>query len=196
MTPLCELAIKHKSDKGGGHLTYGPGGSDFTHNYTPAYHALLGHRRDSVRNVFEIGVNYGCGLRMWEEYFPHANIYGIDLYSALINEGRIRCFRANQASPIQLLNVVEPLNVKFDLIVDDGSHQPDHQLISMHTLLPFLAPEGVYVIEDLECKADLLGDQVPFGYIWKAVRCLGAVDDGGSHKAKPEDLLVVSYATT
>src|ERR1700692_4306194 len=78
MTPLCELARKHETDKGGQHFRYGGGDSDTNHNYTPVYHRMFEEDRDSVRNVLEIGVHQGSSVRMWKEYFPRAQIVGID----------------------------------------------------------------------------------------------------------------------
>jgi hypothetical protein len=35
------------------------------------------------------------------------------------------------------------------VIIDDGSHNSDHQILSLECLFPFLAEGGVYVVEDL-----------------------------------------------
>jgi hypothetical protein len=37
----------------------------------------------------------------------------------------------------------------FDIIVEDGSHASHHQQIALATLFPFVAPGGLYIIEDL-----------------------------------------------
>ena len=39
---------------------------------------------------------------------------------------------------------------RYDIIIDDGSHIPGHQLTSLACLLPALNPGGLYVIEGLE----------------------------------------------
>ena len=36
------------------------------------------------------------------------------------------------------------------MIIDDGSHLPSHQLLSLETLWPALAPGGLYIVEDVE----------------------------------------------
>ena len=38
----------------------------------------------------------------------------------------------------------------FTVIIDDGSHLPSHQLLSLETLWPSLAPGGLYIVEDVE----------------------------------------------
>jgi hypothetical protein len=171
------LARKHQTDKGGGHLVYGGEATDTCHNYTPAYHDLFGQRRDEVRRVLEVGINRGCSLRMWEEYFPRADIIGLDIDPAtLFRAGRIRCYQADQGVRQSLQAAIAAAGGgTFDLIIDDGSHHPLHQVITAETLLSIVAPGGTYVIEDLEvdCRPDLLAGLIrhPAGMAWRAVPC-------------------------
>lgn len=162
LTPLCELALKHMTDKGGRHNLYNGNFTETCHEYTPVYSDLLSDRRLDVEDVLEIGVNGGCSLRMWREYFPRALIVGLDIEQGyLINEERIQCVLADQGSEVSLMTAMCALDFrKFDLIVDDGSHDVDHQICSARTLLPFLKPGGFYVIEDLTCAPDVLIERI------------------------------------
>lgn len=177
MTLLCELADKYQTDKGGRSTMYGGVHGDTCHNYTPAYHAMFGDRRDSVLNVLEVGVNAGSSLRMWEEYFPRATIIGLDIRrEVLFDNGRIRCFWADGGNPDTLRSAVADAGGgPFDLIVDDGSHEDHHQIRTAETLLPFLAKDGRYVIEDIDidCRPDLLASRIvaPRDMVWEAVPC-------------------------
>ncbi len=149
---LSDLAIKYHSDKV----------PQLYHNYTPFYHELFKNRRNSVKKVFEIGIGYGeimpitdyisgAGLYMWRDYFPNAQIYGIDIKAELmIRKDRIQTFVCNQSHSWQLINLAEKLGGNFDLIIDDGSHIADHQSISAITLTPYLSDNGIYIIEDLK----------------------------------------------
>src|SRR5262249_42029369 len=38
----------------------------------------------------------------------------------------------------------------FDIIIDDGSHIPQHVIASFQALFPLLADDGIYVIEDVQ----------------------------------------------
>lgn len=149
MTLLCELAKKYETDKGGQHYRYGGGDSDTCHNYTPFYHAWFDEDRATVKSVLEIGVNAGSSLRMWKEYFPSAHIIGIDCDPKCLKEAedRIEIEIADQNNPDQLRAVVGAR--AFDIILDDGSHFREHQITSLKTLLPYLAPGGYYIVEDL-----------------------------------------------
>lgn len=168
-TPLCSLGRKYGTDKGGWHLQAG----DTCHNYTPFYHQMLNHRRNEVTAVLEIGIAHGCSLRMWKEYFPKAMIFGIDSNKAcLFVEDRIQCYAADQYNELELLaTIYAARKPKFDLIVDDGSHEPAHQIFTAQVLLPYLASDGVYVIEDIEpdCQPQLIGKPIVDGlkdHVW------------------------------
>lgn len=137
MTPLCELAEKYGTDK-------------FSkHRYTPVYFKLLSECRESVRRVLEIGIKRGASLRMWEEFFPFAEIIGIDIKTKnLINEGRIKSFHGDQSNEKEMRKFGKA-HGPFDLIVDDGKHKAKFQLPAAMALLPCLSPSGTYVIEDV-----------------------------------------------
>lgn len=177
MTILCELADKHQTDKGGRSTTYGGVPGDTCHNYTPAYHAMFGDRRESVRRVLEVGVNAGSSLRMWEEYFPNAKIVGLDIRrEVLFTAGRVECHYADQSSRNSLLAAVAAAGGgPFDLIIDDGSHEDAHQIVTAETLMPLLATGGAFVIEDIDidCRPQLLAERIhaPAGFAWRPVEC-------------------------
>jgi trans-aconitate methyltransferase len=133
MTRLCELANKTGTDK-----------RPERHNYTPTYSHFLTGR--AIKRVLEIGIGHGESLRMWEEYFPEAEIWGADRYDCcLINEGRIHSVLCEQSSESGLRKIEGP----FDFIVDDASHHPDHQIFSLQILMPLLSEGGLYIIEDV-----------------------------------------------
>lgn len=175
MTPLCELARKHKTDKGGFHLTYGNHPTEICHNYTPVYYELFAGREQEVRRVLEIGINQGCSQRMWAEHFPKADIVGIDIdVNYLFTEGRIRSYLADQGSHESLMAAIDRACMNdgnFDLIVDDGSHEVYHQIASMKSLLPLIADDGFYVIEDLNCEPREIIEQIPIEYIARVHLC-------------------------
>jgi hypothetical protein len=117
-------------------------------------------RNKTVKRILEIGIGYkdlmepfvpqyihGASLRMWRDYFPDAEIYACDILpETLINDGRIHSIEVDQskASDLEKLLPWGP----FDVIIDDGSHLPLHQIFTAKFLLPHLSRGGMYVIED------------------------------------------------
>lgn len=145
-TDLCRIALKYHTDKA------------HSHNYTPTYHKLLAGK--TVKKVLEIGLGWGGlmhndyppagSLLMWRDYFPEAEIYGLDIRpDTLRNEGRIHSFLCDQDNLDSLLDAADKVGRDFDLIVDDGSHVPMHQVTTALVFVPLLAPGGIYVIEDV-----------------------------------------------
>lgn len=153
MTRLCEIALKCGTDKVFRERTDGMQG-DSAHDYTPAYHELLKDR--DIRRVLEVGIGekrYNApSLRMWAEYFPDAEIYGcdIDINVFISDNPRIHCFYCDQSNAQSLQQVVNQTGGNFDLIVDDGSHFVEHQMLTFKSLYPLLNPKGVYIIEDID----------------------------------------------
>ena len=86
---------------------------------------------------------------MWDDFFTHpdAQIYGADIVKkGGIDENRI--IQADQGNYNDLLKLQQkgPWNV----VVDDGSHLPEHQLLTFRRLFPSITPGGLYIIEGTE----------------------------------------------
>jgi SAM-dependent methyltransferase len=121
------------------------------HHYLDAYERYCAPMQQTATNVLEIGVLRGESHRMWRDYFPHATVWGLDSdrqYIRDVNLGeRIILYEGNQNDP-QTMNELWAAG-PFDLIVDNGSHIPQHQIFSFQQLFSALKPGGVYIIEDI-----------------------------------------------
>jgi hypothetical protein len=143
--PLSALAIKHNTDKWGSHF------------YTRYYHKHFSHLRDNEINVLEIGIGGyddpikgGESLRMWQDYFPNARIYGIDIADKSAHDSdRIKTFQGSQIDFSYLDKVIDYIG-RVDIIIDDGSHVNSHIIDSFKHLFPRPDREGIYVVEDLQ----------------------------------------------
>ncbi len=136
-TKLSWLASVYGSDKG---VT--------AHQYVDLYEQILApHRREYTR-VLEIGIYKGASILMWREFFPNAEIFGLDIESVEVPGPRITTLQGDQSAPdtIERLRALGP----FDLIVDDGSHKAEHILASFAGLYDSVKPGGWYVIEDMQ----------------------------------------------
>lgn len=120
------------------------------HNYLPHYWLHFRDVRESVRSVVEIGVETDRSIRMWEEFFPNATIYGIDINPVCkqYESGRIKIFIGSQADTGFLNDCLRQMERAPDIIIDDGSHRVDHQIITFNHLFSKLSTHGIYAIED------------------------------------------------
>ena len=120
------------------------------HNYLVYYWMHLRDIRLDVRRVLEIGVQTDRSVRMWEEFFPNAIIYGMDLDPACkaFEGDRRQIFIGDQGDEDFLREVTESLDHPFDVIIDDGSHRVAHQRRTFEFLFPTMSEHGVYVMED------------------------------------------------
>ena len=108
---------------------------------------FIGHE---VR-VLEIGVHSGGSLEMWKNYFgPQAHIYGLDIEESCKKysdpRNNIEVFIGSQGDKAFWKSFKEKIPV-VDVIIDDGSHNADDQIITLEEMLPHLRPGGVYVCE-------------------------------------------------
>jgi len=131
-----------------------------THSYAELYEALFASRRDSARAVLELGVYSGASVAVWAEYFASAAVVGADITLAHVRFGadhpRIRLVKTDATVPAAIADVAAaaaelgvPGVQGYDVILDDASHDPKHQVASAELFVPSLAPGGLYVIEDI-----------------------------------------------
>lgn len=163
---LSELSEKYGSDKGFSGDNFMTNLGHQYHNYTDIYDLILRNKKTQVLNVFEMGIGttdikfpynmgpngtIGASLRMWKEYFPNASIYAADIDpNCFIDEDRIFTYVADQLSPESLLNLVNTINKKFDLIVDDGMHEYESNICMYEGMISSLNKDGFYIIEDIK----------------------------------------------
>jgi len=125
---LNDIGLKHKTDK-----------STLYHGYLDWYEK---HLPKNPKRILEIGVMHGASLRMWREYYPNAEIIGIDIKQPLSIDG-VTCLKLDGTT-----DAVKKLG-KFDIIIDDGSHMTADQQKSFELLLPQVKKNGVFVMEDI-----------------------------------------------
>ena len=135
------------------------------HGYDRYYTEELMHLRrgESANvNVLEIGTFNGASLAMWVDYFGarlgriDAVRYGVgDSVSTMCTNfpklcnANLHLYEGDQSDRSFLAKIVSS-GVTYDLIVDDGSHVPAHQVLGFKWLFPILNPGGLYIIEDIE----------------------------------------------
>ena len=122
------------------------------HGYLPVYAQALEHLRDEEFTLIEVGVFQGSSARMWADYFTRAAIVGVDLNPECRQYETERISirigdQGNRAFLGSLVADVDPL-----VVIDDGSHQWLHQIVTFQELFPAVAPGGVYICEDIPSR--------------------------------------------
>lgn len=117
------------------------------------------HLPETAMYLLEIGCYKGASLKMWDRiYNLKCDIHCIDLFlnPELMSERECResGFVPHQGDQGDI-TFLEGIKKQFDVIIDDGSHNAHHQLISFKQLFRYnLKSGGIYVIEDLHCNFD------------------------------------------
>ena len=153
---LHELGLNYKTDK----VTH--------HRYDKIYDFFLKSMYEKQGSILEIGIAEGNSLKVWLELFPNAYVYGIDK-EVEAESNKFEIFKKDQSKEDDLLEVKEKIKDKnLFFINDDGSHIPEHQLLTFNTFFPFLEEGGIYIIEDIETsywsKNGLYGYSTRYGY--------------------------------
>jgi len=132
-------------------LTFGTDKASRYHDYLNFYESFFAPLRDTPLTILEIGVLDGASLKTWEAYFPEATIVGaeINAKAKVFERGRIKIELLDQSDVQELTNVGMKYG-PFDIVVEDGSHMLEHQITSLRTLFPFVKPDGIYIVEDLQ----------------------------------------------
>lgn len=128
------------------------GGKDLC-GYFPLYD---NHLPKQVNDFLEIGISTGHSIKMFRNHFEGGNFYAMNMNwggAGVISKGELEedgftCFSGDQKD----IPFLESIKNKFDVIVEDGSHHSDTQIITFKTMfLNNLRKGGLYVMEDLHC---------------------------------------------
>jgi spermidine synthase len=128
------------------------------HSYGPMYDEIFCKlsQRKSVR-VVEIGVYSGAFLKAVCDFLPSARAFGVDIDTSRVrfSDPRMTVYHADATIPTSLDLLA---GETYDLIIDDASHLPEHQIATLDLFAPLLTEGGVYVIEDI--ATDSLEEQL------------------------------------
>ena len=123
----------------------------YWHRYTPAYDALFA-KMAAPKLIIEFGVFHGGSIRWMLERFPAAQIIGVDILPVQPDwplSQRVRYVQLDQGNPEAIAALLQPLAGQIDLILEDGSHDPLHQLSCLLQGMAALKAGGTYILEDI-----------------------------------------------
>lgn len=123
-----------------------------THSYLDIYENLFNKKKETAKNILEIGISTGGSIKLWHDYFTKAIIYGIEkddtryIKKDIFNNNRIKLLLETDAYNS---SVPQSLNTKFDIIIDDGPHTLESQIDFIKLYSDFLEDDGILIIEDI-----------------------------------------------
>lgn len=121
-------------------------------NYFDIYDKLLSKYIGKEITFVEIGILDGGSLFMWRDFFgKNARIIGVELNPEAIKwrEHGFEIYIGNQSDPQFWHDFFNEVG-NIDVLLDDGGHRNDQQIITVNSSLPHLRDEGLIIIEDTQ----------------------------------------------
>lgn len=169
---------------------------DTTHSYLELYDLLFApYCKNGNVTLLEIGNHQGGSIELWDDYFDDCQIFGLERNTleslAQVGQDRekVHLMQGVDAYQPETVENLQNEEVMFDIIIDDGSHQPTHQLFVLNEFMSLLKPEGTMVIEDVVSLAMAAN-------VVSACNSLGpddriAIFDRTNVKGTPDDIVIV-----
>lgn len=120
-------------------------------HYFEIYDQHFNRFKNQDVHVLEIGVSHGGSLLMWKDYFGEdAKIYGVDVEYRCkdFESDNIKIFIASQSDRSFLKSLLNELP-RIDILIDDGGHTMEQQIITFEELFPYISENGLYLVEDV-----------------------------------------------
>ena len=127
------------------------------HSYLELYQNLLYSKKDTARNVLEIGVWEGGSIKLWNDFFTNAKIHGVDIldidkmWEGIKNNDKIILHTSSNAYDESFFNeTFLNKNIKFDFMLDDGPHSLDSMKQYIKLYSKIMSEDGILIIEDVQ----------------------------------------------
>jgi len=123
----------------------------YWHRYTETYRNAFAALGD-VRRAIEFGVFRGASIRWLAECFPDAEVIGADILPVQPewpHGERISYRQIDQGDRLAVAAMLGGITGEVDLIIDDGSHIPQHQASCLAEGMARVRPAGLYILEDI-----------------------------------------------
>lgn len=151
------------------------------HSYIEFYEEILAPFRLKAQRVLEIGIKTGHSLLMWKDYFPNAEIIGVDIacHNGL-DPDQFTLIYADSRVPEEFENINN-----LDIVIDDGSHRLRDQARTFNVFWPKVVSGGLYVIEDIH-RIEYIPRLMP-------LHQSAVAHDRRSIKGRSDDILMTFY---
>jgi len=151
---LCQIGKKYDTDKSSQRENVTD--TRHCHPYTLFYESLFKNNKNDNLTIAEIGILYGSSLLMWREYFQYSQIYGFEYDTNLLqnfkknfNNERIHLSNIDVTNEVNIKNSFNKLNIMYDIIIEDSTHQFEDQIRVIYNIHQYLKPGGILIIEDI-----------------------------------------------
>ena len=149
-TELCYLGQLCGTDKTPFNL------NGHRHPYTSVYSLLMAQYKHHAIRFSEIGVAGGASVKMWNRYFEKGTFYFFDSDQNFLNHSAQGVDASQNTFRIMDVSVAESIRTalsatggSLDILLDDSSHNTEHQNLIIHEALPFIRSGGMIIIEDV-----------------------------------------------
>lgn len=171
-----------------------------THTYHNVYSKIFEGIRNETFSLLEIGIHEGASLNVWRDYLTNANIYGLDINREFSHD-RGYIFKGDQNNLFDLEKITSEIK-SCKVIIDDASHNPQHQIKTFNYLFENLLEDGgYYIIEDVETSywdplSELYGYEIGYlnvvDYFSKLTHNVNYKYNGFNNTLKIESILFTS----
>ena len=139
------------------------------HSYLPLYQKLLFSKKETAKNILEVGIYNGGSIKLWHDYFQNATIYGLDIrkmcdiWDGIKNNKRIQLCIFDAYDDILFKTQLLDKNIKFDFMLDDGPHSLESMKKFINLYSQLMTDDGILIIEDVQSWdwIDILKNEVP-----------------------------------
>jgi hypothetical protein len=152
-------------------------------HYFDIYDRHFSRFRNREVNVLEVGIYSGGSLEMWKDYFgPCCRIYGVDIEPACraYETDSVRVFIGDQGDRSFWKRFKQEVP-SLDVVIDDGSHFPEHQIVTFEELLPHVRLGGVYLCEDISGVLNSFASYI-YGFAHNLNACAETQYDGNNNE--------------
>jgi hypothetical protein len=168
------------------------------HSYLPLYQKLLINKKETARNVLEIGIGdfrekNGGSIKLWRDFFTNATIYALDILpidrviDELLNDDRVILYTSTNAydNDFFITHFLNK-NIKCDFMLDDGPHTLESMKQFVNLYSQIMTDDGILIIEDVQSLdwIDILKNEVP-----EHLKQFIKVYDLRSIKGTPDDIV-------
>jgi len=166
---LSQLANKFETDKGTADALTLSWSKDYPNHscwsYTKTYEKYMNDKKNTPISMLEIGV---CdkrfpyaSIKMWMSHFKEVDFYAVDNFwghkiddkindiTSLNNQG-VNFIYGDQGSFDDWDELNKQFPSQFDFLIEDGSHWPNHMMISLWKSIGIIKQGGYFFMEDIQ----------------------------------------------